>query len=210
MVQENLDTQKMVADSVKSFGEKHIEPYREKWDDDEHFPIEVFHKLGELGLMGILVPEKYGGTGLGYHEYVTAISELAYFGARVIHPKTLIPVKDDNIPVYVRNTFNLENKGTLIQNNDRKSKHIIDAITSINNHKLITIQGMAMMGVSGVAAKTFLTINKMNISVPFITQASSEQTICFAVRFLQPSPGTPRIFLDCHGSFCFCGVVELH
>lgn len=109
------------------------------------------------------------------------VSELAYFGARVIHPKTLIPVKDDNIPVYVRNTFNLENKGTLIQNNDRKSKHIIDAITSINNHKLITIQGMAMMGVSGVAAKTFLTINKMNISVPFITQASSEQTICFAV-----------------------------
>ena len=43
------------------------------------------------------------------------VSELAYFGARVIHPKTLIPVKDDNIPVYVRNTFNLENKGTLIQ-----------------------------------------------------------------------------------------------
>ena len=109
------------------------------------------------------------------------VSELAYFGAKVIHPKTLIPVKEENIPVYVKNTFDLENKGTLIQNNNKKSKHIIDAITSINNHKLITIQGMAMMGVYGVAAKTFLTLNRMNISVPFITQASSEQTICFAV-----------------------------
>ncbi|NME66371.1 acyl-CoA dehydrogenase family protein [Flammeovirga aprica] len=79
MVQESLDTQKMVADSVQRFGEKHIAPHRDKWDDEEHFPVEVFHKLGELGLMGILVPEEYGGTGLGYNEYVTAISELAYF-----------------------------------------------------------------------------------------------------------------------------------
>ncbi|MBB6463005.1 acyl-CoA dehydrogenase family protein [Flammeovirga kamogawensis] len=79
MIQESIETQKMIAESVKQFGEKNIAPYRDQWDDDEHFPIEVFHQLGELGLMGILVPEEYGGTGLGYHEYVEAISGLAYF-----------------------------------------------------------------------------------------------------------------------------------
>ena len=48
-----------------------------QWDEDQHFPIELFHQMGELGLMGILVPEEYGGSGFGYHEYVTAIIELA-------------------------------------------------------------------------------------------------------------------------------------
>ncbi|WP_281616470.1 acyl-CoA dehydrogenase family protein [Flammeovirga sp. SubArs3] len=79
MVQHTIETQKMIAESVQMFGEKHIAPFREKWDEEEHFPVEVFKQLGELGLMGILVPDQYGGTGLGYHEYVTAIAELAYF-----------------------------------------------------------------------------------------------------------------------------------
>lgn len=61
---------------VRDFSEKNITPYREKWDDDQHFPLEVFKELGKLGLMGVLVPEEYGGSGFGYQEYVTAILEL--------------------------------------------------------------------------------------------------------------------------------------
>ncbi|MEH0153848.1 acyl-CoA dehydrogenase family protein [Limibacter armeniacum] len=73
------ETQEMIAQSVRDFGEMHIAPYRDEWDENEHFPVEVFKKLGELGLMGVLVPEAYGGSGFGYHEYVRAIAELAKF-----------------------------------------------------------------------------------------------------------------------------------
>ncbi len=71
------ETQKMVAETVKDFCEQHIRPNIMKWDERQEFPIEIFKKLGKLGLMGILVPEKHGGAGLGYHEYVTAITELS-------------------------------------------------------------------------------------------------------------------------------------
>ena len=71
------ENQEMIAQSVRAFGEKHITPFRDKWDDEQYFPIEVFKELGKMGLMGVLVPEEYGGSGLGYHEYVTAIVELA-------------------------------------------------------------------------------------------------------------------------------------
>ncbi len=68
---------KLIRSSLKEFGKKNIEPNRRKWDDEQIFPREVFSKLGELGLMGILVPEKLGGSGMGYHEYVAAIIELS-------------------------------------------------------------------------------------------------------------------------------------
>lgn len=71
------ENQQMIAEMIKAFGVKEITPYRKKWDDDQHFPVELFHKLGKLGLMGVLVPNEYGGSGFGYHEYVTAISEIA-------------------------------------------------------------------------------------------------------------------------------------
>jgi alkylation response protein AidB-like acyl-CoA dehydrogenase len=77
MYYKESETQSMIAQSIKDFGAKFITPYRNKWDDEQHFPIEVFKELGKLGLMGVLVPENYGGTGLGYMEYVTAIAELA-------------------------------------------------------------------------------------------------------------------------------------
>jgi alkylation response protein AidB-like acyl-CoA dehydrogenase len=69
----------MIAQMVRDFGSLHIEPYRNEWDEKQIFPIEVFKKLGEMGLMGVLVPEAYGGAGFGYEEYVVAISELAIF-----------------------------------------------------------------------------------------------------------------------------------
>jgi alkylation response protein AidB-like acyl-CoA dehydrogenase len=71
------ENQKMIADMIRTFGEQHISPFVKQWDDDQHFPVEVFKKLGELGLMGVLVPEQYGGSGFSYTEYVTAIEELS-------------------------------------------------------------------------------------------------------------------------------------
>ena len=67
----------MIAQMVRDFAEKEVRPYLMDWDEAQHFPIDTFKKMGELGLMGVLVPEAYGGAGLGYEEYVTAIVELA-------------------------------------------------------------------------------------------------------------------------------------
>ncbi len=77
MYYKESETQSMIAQTIRDFGAKHITPYRNKWDDEQYFPLEVFKELGKLGLMGVLVPESYGGAGLGYMEYVTAIAELA-------------------------------------------------------------------------------------------------------------------------------------
>jgi len=71
------ENQKMIADMVKAFGETHIKPKMMEWDEAQTFPVEIFKKLGELGLMGVLVPTEYGGSGFGYFEYVTAITELS-------------------------------------------------------------------------------------------------------------------------------------
>lgn len=76
----NFDTsenQQMIISMVRDFAEKHIRPHVMEWDEAQTFPIEVFKKLGELGLMGVLVPEEYGGSGLGYFEYVNVISEIS-------------------------------------------------------------------------------------------------------------------------------------
>lgn len=71
------ENQRMIAQMIRDFGAKEITPFRKDWDDRQFFPIEVFKKLGELGLMGVLVPSEYGGSGFGYFEYVTAIVELS-------------------------------------------------------------------------------------------------------------------------------------
>ncbi|WP_299822651.1 acyl-CoA dehydrogenase [uncultured Pontibacter sp.] len=71
------ENQRMIADMVRDFGAKNIKPKMREWDDTQEFPVEVFKKLGELGLMGVLVPTQYGGSGFGYLEYVTAIAELS-------------------------------------------------------------------------------------------------------------------------------------
>ncbi|WP_026956405.1 acyl-CoA dehydrogenase family protein [Algoriphagus vanfongensis] len=71
------ENQRMIADMIRDFGAKEITPFRKKWDDEQFFPKELFQKLGELGLMGVLVPTEYGGAGFGYDEYVTAIAELS-------------------------------------------------------------------------------------------------------------------------------------
>lgn len=71
------ENNKMVQEMARDFAEKHIRPFVMEWDEAQIFPIDTFKQMGELGLMGILVPEEYGGAGFGYQEYVTAIVEIA-------------------------------------------------------------------------------------------------------------------------------------
>jgi len=71
------ENEKMIAEMVRDFAEKHIRPKFMEWDEKQEFPRDLFRKMGELGLMGVLVPQEYGGAGLSYTEYVTAIIELA-------------------------------------------------------------------------------------------------------------------------------------
>ena len=71
------ETVKMVADAAKEFSEQFIRPHVMKWDEAEFFPVDLLHKAGEFGFMGILIPETYGGSGMGYHEYISIIEEIS-------------------------------------------------------------------------------------------------------------------------------------
>ncbi|MGB3464677.1 MAG: acyl-CoA dehydrogenase family protein, partial [Cyclobacteriaceae bacterium] len=71
------ENQKMISEMIRDFSEKEIEPHKMEWDENQTFPVELFKKFGELGLLGVLVPQEYGGSGFGYHEYVTAIVEIS-------------------------------------------------------------------------------------------------------------------------------------
>ncbi|GMR10446.1 MAG: aspartate kinase [Anaerolineae bacterium] len=114
---------------------------------------------------------------LGYQE----VRELSYFGAKVLHPKTIQSVLASGIPIRVKNTFNPSHPGTLILPDLEKSNGAIKAITAVRNVSLITVEGKGMMGVPGIAARTFEAVASTGASVLLISQASSEQSICFAV-----------------------------
>ncbi len=71
------EEQQLIAESARDFAEQYIRPHIMEWDETQHFPLEVLKKAGEMGFMGIFIPEEYGGSGLGYHEYVAIIEEIA-------------------------------------------------------------------------------------------------------------------------------------
>jgi len=71
------ENQVMIADMIRDFGAREIVPHQKQWDETQEFPVPLFKKLGELGLMGVLVPQSYNGSGFGYLEYVTAVSEIS-------------------------------------------------------------------------------------------------------------------------------------
>ena len=72
-----LENLKMIADTARDFAEINIRPHIMEWDENQFFPKELFHQLGEMGFMGIIIPEEYGGSGLGYHEYVAIIDQIS-------------------------------------------------------------------------------------------------------------------------------------
>ncbi len=71
------ETQVMIAESARDFAEKHIRPHIMEWDESQKFPVSLFKKMGKMGFMGVLVPEEYGGSGLGYHEYIAVVEEIS-------------------------------------------------------------------------------------------------------------------------------------
>ncbi|GIL12110.1 MAG: aspartokinase [Chloroflexota bacterium] len=109
------------------------------------------------------------------------VGELAFYGAKVLHPKTVQPILDKGIPIRVRNTFNPQHPGTLIRENGERTHTVIKAVTSIKNVSLLTVSGKGMIGVPGIAGRTFLASAKAGASILMISQSSSEQSFCFLV-----------------------------
>jgi aspartokinase/homoserine dehydrogenase 1 len=108
--------------------------------------------------------------------------ELSYFGAKVIYPPTILPVYKKSIPVKIKNTMEPDAEGTLITESKHNGKDLpIKGISSISNITLITIQGLGMVGVTGISARLFGALAKQNINVILISQASSENSISFAI-----------------------------
>ncbi len=108
------------------------------------------------------------------------VSELAFFGAKVLHPKTMRPCIENNIPLRIKNTFNPDHAGTIIVPESPNGNGGIKAVTAIKRLGLITVEGKGMLGIPGIAARTFLAVANAGMSVLLISQASSEQSICFA------------------------------
>jgi aspartate kinase len=108
-------------------------------------------------------------------------SELAYYGAKVLHHKTILPAFRRGIPLRILNSFNAGDAGTRISVEGRPSERGVKAVTSIRNVSLITIAGKGMQGIPGIAAKCFAAVAAERASVLMISQASSENNICFAV-----------------------------
>ncbi|HZY42000.1 MAG TPA: aspartate kinase [Anaerolineae bacterium] len=117
------------------------------------------------------------------------ISELAYYGAKVLHPKTIRPVIERGIALWVKNTFNPQHPGTQIVRDNGHTTGAIKAVTVIRGQTMLTVEGRGMLGVPGVAARTFGAVAHTHTSVSLITQASSEQSICFTI----PSVSTSTV-----------------
>lgn len=108
-------------------------------------------------------------------------AELAYFGAKVIHPRTVLPAIEAGIPVRILNTFAPEDTGTTITATAPRDGSVVKATTSLGDLALVTVQGAGMSGVPGFAARVFDTTAAEQVSVLMISQSSSENSICFAV-----------------------------
>jgi aspartokinase/homoserine dehydrogenase 1 len=109
------------------------------------------------------------------------VGEMAYFGAKVLHPQAIRPAKQTGIPVRILNTFKPDDPGTLVSGDGGTSGRTVKAIAVIKDLSLITVEGAGMIGVPGVAARTFSAAARTGTSVLMISQSSSEQSICFVV-----------------------------
>ncbi len=119
----------------------------------------------------------------------TEAAELCYFGAKVLHPKTILPTVERDIPVRVLNTFNPTAPGSRIVREAQGDGGEVRAITTIKGLSLISVEGRGMLGVPGIAARTFAATAREGVSVVMISQSSSEQSICFAI----PTKDAPTV-----------------
>ncbi|MEP7096667.1 MAG: bifunctional aspartate kinase/homoserine dehydrogenase I [Dokdonella sp.] len=127
-----------------------------------------------------LVPDAIPLTTLSYDE----ACELAYFGAKVIHPQTLTPVIARGLPVRIRNTFNADHPGTTVAAAPAADAHRppVKGLSAVRDLALLTLEGAGMIGVPGTAERTFGALNRAGVSVVMISQGSSEHSICCVVR----------------------------
>ena len=107
--------------------------------------------------------------------------ELSHFGAKVIYPPTIQPVMNQNIPVWIKNTFAPGDEGTLIESVATKNGNIVRGISSINNIALISLEGSGMIGIPGFSKRLFEALSNEKINVILITQSSSEHSICVGI-----------------------------
>lgn len=107
--------------------------------------------------------------------------ELSHFGAKVLYPPTIQPVLKDSIPIFIKNTFEPEIYGTLISDTPKATANPIKGISHIDNIALLTLEGSGMIGVAGSSKRLFEVLSQYNINVIFITQASSEHSICIGI-----------------------------
>ncbi|MFV5685949.1 bifunctional aspartate kinase/homoserine dehydrogenase I [Flavobacterium sp. GB2R13] len=107
--------------------------------------------------------------------------ELSHFGAKVLYPPTIQPVLRKNIPIHIKNTFEPEAEGTYISNQEMVHTNPVKGISHIDNITLITLEGPGMIGVTGSSKRLFEVLSHENINVIFITQASSEHSICIGI-----------------------------
>jgi bifunctional aspartokinase / homoserine dehydrogenase 1 len=125
-----------------------------------------------------IVPNARSIRQLSYEE----VAELAYYGAKVLHPKTVIPALQKRIPVRVLNTFEPDHPGTVIlERSDGFDQGAVKAVTAIRSVNLITIAGKGMLGMPGVAARAFGAVASAGANILMISQSSSELNICFVV-----------------------------
>jgi bifunctional aspartokinase / homoserine dehydrogenase 1 len=108
--------------------------------------------------------------------------ELSHFGAKVLYPPTIQPVLKKNIPILIKNTFEPKANGTLISSNKNENENPIKGISHIDKIALLTLEGSGMIGVSGSSKRLFEVLSNQNINVIFITQASSEHSICIGIQ----------------------------
>ena len=125
-----------------------------------------------------LVPDAFPLERLSYRE----AAELAYFGAKVLHPRTMQPLQKGGIPLYIKNTLNPEAAGTLISSETTAAARYVKAVTTVRAVTVVMIEGAGMVGVPGISARALSALAARQISVLMISQASSEQSLCVVVR----------------------------
>ena len=126
-------------------------------------------------------------------------SELAYYGAKVLHYKTILPAFRKKIPVRILNSFNPSHPGTRVSVEGDASAHGVKAVTSIRGVIMVAISGTGMQGIPGIAAKTFDVVAAQQANVLMISQASSENNICFVISAAE----APRVVMALRGSLEF-------
>ncbi|MCP9199923.1 bifunctional aspartate kinase/homoserine dehydrogenase I [Gramella sp. GC03-9] len=125
-----------------------------------------------------MVPQAYSLKEISYEEAM----ELSHFGAKVLYPPTLQPLVDKNIEIHIKNTFEPDEPGTLISKSSKKNFRWVTGITHIDSIKLLNMEGSGMVGIPGFSKRFFEVLFLEHINVVLITQASSEHSICVAVK----------------------------